>query len=340
MKNLTSVLLSTLFNIIVITAINSQNVLILQPGPDEGKDAMLHGLSNVSNTNFGDFDDFIAFAWTFQGNPGTGRSLMEFDLSTLPADILITNATLSLYANPTSNMGTHSTLSGPNSCWIRRIVNPWEESTVTWNTQPSATTENQVVLPSSVNPLQDYLDVNVTTLVNDMINDPENSFGFLLQLQTEEYYRRMTFASSDHDDVSKRPMITIEYLIPGPNDTCIVIQPGAEEGKDALLHGLNYLTNTNFGNHKDYIASTWTFQGDPGTIRSVMDFDLSQIPPSAGISYASLSLYANPTSNMGPHSSLSGSNKSLLQRITTTIFSSWIAISPTIPSIWPRSTKE
>lgn len=51
-------------------------------------------------------------------------------------------------------------------------------------------------------------------MVQDMINDPENSHGILFKLTNEQYYRRMLFASSDNLDPKLHPELTITYETP------------------------------------------------------------------------------------------------------------------------------
>ncbi len=297
----------------------SQTTLILQPDAESGKDALLHGLSSQANTNYGDNSQFVASAWTFGSKFGIVRSVIDFDISTIPENVIINSAYLSLYAwNSDNGMGPHSGLSGSNACWLQRITSEWDEETITWNTQPSTTTVNQVFLYGTSNPSQDYIDIEVTNLIKDMISDPQNSYGFLLKLQNEEYYRRMNFCTSDHEDLLKHPKLVITYSEIVPSDTCINLQPDAESGKDALLHGLSSQANTNYGDNSQFVASAWTFGSKFGIIRSVIDFDISTIPENVIINSAYLSLYAwNSDNGMGPHSGLSGSNACWLQRITS-----------------------
>jgi hypothetical protein len=44
-----------------------------------------------------------------------------------------------------------------------------------------------------------------------MVNDAVNSHGFMLQLVTEAYYRRMNFCSRDHSIPAKHPRLTVIY---------------------------------------------------------------------------------------------------------------------------------
>ena len=83
------------------TNVLAQHTITLQPGPSTGKGAILNSLYPTTNT--GSYYDFISYNWTFSGNEGLGTSLIQFDLSAVPAGVTITSATLSLYYDPTSS---------------------------------------------------------------------------------------------------------------------------------------------------------------------------------------------------------------------------------------------
>ncbi len=152
------------------------NSISLQPDAAAGKDAVLHGLASNANINYGNNVQFIASAWTFSSVPGVVRSVIQFDFTSIPSNATITSAKLSLYASDGSGGSPqHSTLSGPNDAWLERVTSSWSESTVTWNTQPTTTTQNRVSLPSSISPTEDYLNIDVTTLVQDMTNTGSSS---------------------------------------------------------------------------------------------------------------------------------------------------------------------
>jgi len=178
-------------------------VITLQPNSVDGKDAVIS--SYYPSTNYEDQTNFRAEAWTYSGSPSTIRGLVEFNLSAIPSDATIVEAKLSLY---------HCTEwedTGENSCLLKRITSSWDESTVTWNNQPPATTQNQVILSKSTSSYQDYTDIDVAALVQDMINNPQNSHGFLLCLQMEEVYSRLAFSSSDCGNTSLLPKLYIKY---------------------------------------------------------------------------------------------------------------------------------
>ncbi|NPD46508.1 DNRLRE domain-containing protein [Lentimicrobium sp. S6] len=189
----------------------SDTCFVFQPGSREGKDAILHGLISEINNNYGDNPQIAANAWTFGGTPGVVRNLIDFDLKKLPSNAKIKKAILSLYAwdHVNKEFGQHSTLSGSNACILHRVISPWEENKVTWNTHPEYTDKNKVTIPYSDFPTQNYPNIDVTELVEDMVAMPKKSFGFLLKLETEEYYRMMNFCSSDHSNPELRPQLKV-----------------------------------------------------------------------------------------------------------------------------------
>ncbi|MBL0340784.1 MAG: DNRLRE domain-containing protein [Bacteroidetes bacterium] len=195
--------------------LSAQTTVTIQPNPSQGKDAEVFSCvpCGYAGNNYGTKKDFNAFAWTNSGNLTMVRSLIQFDLSAIPSNALITDAKLSLFFNPTSSEGTHS---GANASYLQRVMAPWLESTVTWNNQPVTTTTNQVLIPTSATSTQNYLNINVTNLIRDMLVNPSTNYGFMMRLVNESVMRKMILASSDHLTAALRPKLDITYTTPLP----------------------------------------------------------------------------------------------------------------------------
>jgi PKD repeat protein len=204
MKKITLIL--AIISVLMIKNTWSQDTLVLQPGP-EGKDAYIN---DYYETNYGDYPNMYALATTSWGDFFTSRSLLEFDLSSIPPGSYILEAKLSLYfANNPSTPHYHC---GENAAFLQRVIEPWDEHEVTWWNQPGITEQNQVELPTSQYEDQDYPDIDVKDLFQDIISDPENSHGILFRLQVEEYDRKMMFASGDYmENPELRPKLVIIY---------------------------------------------------------------------------------------------------------------------------------
>ena len=191
-------------------------VLILQPGSHEGKDAFIedYPYDDYRNRNWGKSDEFAAISWTAGGTPFVVRSFIDFNFDTIPDNATIDSAKLSLYAYGNNGHGVgHDTLGGANECYLYRIIEEWEEDLITWNTQPNVTEINKVLIPRSDSTMQDFVGIDITNLVRDIIEYKENSYGFMLRLEIESDYRRMFFATSDVQEEQKRPKLEIYYKV-------------------------------------------------------------------------------------------------------------------------------
>lgn len=174
-----------------------------------------HDNYNHANVSYGDKPFLAAFEIPGAiGGVNTNRALLYFNLSQIPVGSTILSAKLNLYAYteftviPVDN-GHY----GSNQSKLNRITSQWSENTVTWNTQPTVTNLNEVMLNQSNFPDQNYLDIDVKDLVQDMINNPSNSFGFELSLVNEMSTANLSFCSSKYPNNFKRPTLEIEYRL-------------------------------------------------------------------------------------------------------------------------------
>jgi hypothetical protein len=193
-------------SLITINYTFSQNTLILQADAINGKDALLSQLN--PDVNYGTHPDFISFDWTFTGVEKLGNSLLQFDLSSIPSNVIITDAKLSLFYNSNSaNAGQE----GENACYLKKVISPWDETTVTWNTAPATTMDGAVSLSKSSSVNQDYPDIDITNLVKDWYSNPSTNYGVMLELVNKTLYSSMKFCSSDASEFNKRPKLEICY---------------------------------------------------------------------------------------------------------------------------------
>jgi len=187
----------------------SQNSIVLQPGPSEGKDVRVWTLEPTNN--FANHKYTKLNAWTWGGEFGIERSFIEFDLHEIPPGVEIETALLSLYYHHLSG-SPEQTHQGANSFLIQRTTSDWLENEVTWLNQPGLTTQNQVEVPPSEDPQQDYIEIDVTAMLIDAINTNSDSvFGMGFNLEVEETYRRVALSSSDHPNPNVWPKLEIFY---------------------------------------------------------------------------------------------------------------------------------
>lgn len=195
----------------------AQEQLVLKPGPDEGKDAWFWSYPQYRDDNwgvprpgnFGTHNVFRAEAWIWfnSGRTDTLRGTIEFDLSQLPEGAILDSAKLNLfyYSNP-----GYTKQEGENACYIERVIQPWEESVVTWNNQPATTEVDRIMLPPSESATSDY-SIDVTNFTQFFIENPDSNFGLMFKMVEEMEYRGLTFASSDHKDETLWPELVLYY---------------------------------------------------------------------------------------------------------------------------------
>jgi hypothetical protein len=284
------------------------NIYTLQPDASNGIDAVVY--SDDVNTNFGTSAEFIAFYWTRSGHDYEGKSLLKFDLSSLPAGRNIISAKISLYWDALASAGQTV---GNNQSKLSRVTSGWNENAVTWSSLPSISPTDNIILSASNTATDDYIDQDVTDMVKSMYINQSSNYGFLIEQTSKSTYRSMKFASSDHTVASKRPklVITFEENCTG---TTKIFQPGPTDGIDAVLDDKD--PSSPNGSSEEFISYDWTFAGSEEKGVSLLKFDLTSIPSSATISSAKLSLYYNPGSASAGQA---GTNASYLKRVT----SSW-----------------
>lgn len=180
------------------------------------KDAVIgyhYGINSADN-NYNSADWYGAMSQDGNhGGPNHARSLIHFDLSAYPPGTPIDVATLDLFGRgPVAGTGAAATVgnTGNNVCVIERVTSAWLDYTVTWNTTPSSTAVNAVTLPVSNQTIEDYEGIDVTALVQDMINNPGTSHGFLIRLVVEQPTRSLFFCGNGFADPAKRPRLNVK----------------------------------------------------------------------------------------------------------------------------------
>jgi hypothetical protein len=183
-----------------------QQTLTLQPAnnPNSG-----HVDSYFNQGGTGDTEHPIG-SWTNQGTPFSWRTLLKFDLSSIPASSTIVSATLYLYAMPNPHGGdminAHSGTA--NACFVERVINSWTFNGLTWANQPATTATNRSIIPQSTTAFQNDV-IDVKALVQDMVD--LGNFGFGIRQQNEVYYNCKQYASSYHSNAALHPKLVITY---------------------------------------------------------------------------------------------------------------------------------
>ncbi len=271
----------------------------------------------AANTNFSSIDRNAAYhlMGQFQSHTYTNRSLIHFDFSSIPPGTFIESATMDLfsYAGAGGSLA-HQPLYLSEST-LRRVDAPWDVNTVTWNNQPPASsTFFPAILPPPMTEDQNYLGIDVTNIVRDMIDNPSQNHGFQLRIFDEQLLGgALTFCSRDHADPNKWPRIHIKFC---QSPTTIFAKYDAAIGTNPSLG----TSNNNYGTAAQNAAYCMTSDDNTASghlNRALFKFDFNNIASTAVIYSAKLSLSA-----LGASGNLSGhtgtANQSELLRVPTT----------------------
>ncbi|CAG1771628.1 hypothetical protein BAC2_01842, partial [uncultured bacterium] len=191
------------------------------------------------------------------------QTLIQYDISALPANATIVTATLELYApvSSTPNLRAYAALGS------------WSEATVTWNTKPTYSSDYG---SQTVNGLG-WHKWNVTSLVQQWKAGTRTNYGFLLA-QTGLTYGTLDYDSSENASL-RIPRLTVIYATQG---SPAILPVQADTWINQVLPSNNYGTDSQL------------YVGRPtGSARNtLLKFDTSSLPSSLVVISASLELYS------------------------------------------------
>lgn len=179
----------------------STQYITLQPG-SEGKDAGVS--SGVPESNYGTQD------FSFIGSFGTTiiRLYIQFDLSSVPNNVIITDADLKLYQN--SSWGTNNFTIG-----VHKVNSNWDEGTIDWDPQPTSSADAEIT--SNITALATtWKSWDIDTLVQGWLDGTITNYGVVLKDTDETSVDTFAFFyTSDYTtDITKRPKLEVDYYIP------------------------------------------------------------------------------------------------------------------------------
>lgn len=167
-------------------------------------DVTINSRTNKSNIPY---RDFIANAYTNGGEFLIERTYFYFDLSSVKDSIV--NAKLILYGNPKpANPQGHDTLSGSNAAHIYRVTSSWSDQGISWANQPTHTISDAVKINKIGNDSAGVR-LDFTELARAFQKYPNGRHGYVFKLDTEEKYRTMVFAASNHPDSTLAPRLIV-----------------------------------------------------------------------------------------------------------------------------------
>ncbi|MEA1900553.1 MAG: DNRLRE domain-containing protein [Thermodesulfobacteriota bacterium] len=182
--------------------------------PQTCKDTYLN--AGEAGVNYSSNSEFLN-TYTWPINTAANRIVMKWDLSALPQDTIIQEATLSLYMHTYSGDGNYEITA-------HKIIthNP-DISSCTWNTyngsnswtgganggeQDIASAESSTIVDKT----SGYKNWNITQMVQEWVDNSSTNFGLMLNSDTtaasdsNRYFRPTEYLSQD-----QRPVLTIKY---------------------------------------------------------------------------------------------------------------------------------
>lgn len=163
--------------------------------------------------------------WYLRLKYDTKRSLIRFDLETIPTSAQVTNATMWLYAY--NRQGT----AGPVELLAYRLRRPWVQSEVTWRRasssqlwgQPGANDvifdrDNSPAGRTTMNSVGVWYQVEVTQAVQWWVREPNTNFGFVLagSMTSGEF---LLYSNDYVVNPALRPRLEVRYFVPLPTPT-------------------------------------------------------------------------------------------------------------------------
>jgi hypothetical protein len=185
-------------NIIVILdyLVVKENLVLIS-----SEDAYVDGLH--SNQNYGTKETLKV---TNHNGSDTGRSYLKFNLSSIPNDVTIFYALLSIFYCEYEG-------DGEPEIGVYRVNNNWDEDNINWENQPEISTKCEY---SFLLPITDPIEINwidISDLVQSWLNNDNPNHGIVLKFRNP-YQNDITnrvFKSKEWDVEQEKPTLFIKY---------------------------------------------------------------------------------------------------------------------------------
>ncbi len=149
------------------------------------------------------------------------------------------------------------------------ITTEWEEDEVTWRTpwdDDGGDFINNPLDENNNSDVQTWEDYDVTSAVEDFIDDPSSNYGFLIKHTAETV--GVKFISSENSDQEKRPKLTLYFEKDTEAPVATILSPdGGEIWKEETDEDIKWIANDNVG----VTSRAIYFSNDNGSSWSVVD---------------------------------------------------------------------
>lgn len=154
----------------------------------------------LPDQNFGD----NTILYLFTPDWDMAITLVKFDLSSLPSDAVVIEATM--WLNLVGSSGDDEATFG-----VYLITSPWDEAAITWNSASDLTTSITGISSNMDDDLGWKSISGVGDYVQNWINDPLTNYGLMLRPLNESSTWERNFHSRESDVPSLRPYLEVTY---------------------------------------------------------------------------------------------------------------------------------
>ncbi|MEO8150051.1 MAG: DNRLRE domain-containing protein [Bacteroidia bacterium] len=196
---------------LLISATNSVSstlptkTLVLQPSSN-GIDTYIESYIGGQTTNYGNAS-FMEISNWYKGLHTADRTLLKFDLSSIPQGGTVISASLRLYVDSVvafTNTAQHLIL--------KNITQNWNENTVTFSTAPAFSEYESITVPHNVVANKTPFNVSIKDFVNFWVNDSAQNKGMMIMLDEFVYpVCWLRISSGDNPIMSQHPKLTVSY---------------------------------------------------------------------------------------------------------------------------------
>jgi hypothetical protein len=173
--------------------VGAADIVTLLPIADTYIDSENHSI-NYGTASILQVQDYL-------GRDGTQRSLLLFNLSSqVPSNAIITSAYLDLYLESGSG-------ANPITLRFERVASDWQETVVTWNTQPAVETP---AISHNVNLVPGYKRFEVTAIVQTW--QTSRNYGVEVRESSAAQVFNRTFSS--RENANQTPKLVVSYVLP------------------------------------------------------------------------------------------------------------------------------
>ncbi|MCI0472148.1 MAG: DNRLRE domain-containing protein [Ignavibacteria bacterium] len=162
------------------------------------------------NQNYGTATELKIFRESCCSFP-TARTVIRFDLSSIPQNAVVEKAVLSVYAF--ENGRQLGTAGAPNNTAksIYLLTEPWQDNTVTWKNQPAF--DSTALAQNTNTKVKTWEEFDVTSAVRGMVQSKVENFGFMIKFPAETDFLGAVIYSSECSITEYRPKLMITYTV-------------------------------------------------------------------------------------------------------------------------------